>query len=235
MYRTSGTFARKLRIIYVIPLFYMSMSSSAMTTRTPVLLVNPQFGQDLSNILKLDSQVRDKMNSNFYGPIHDGVSMFPRFRAAGRGNSMQRRQVLVQTSGINRSRIRQEVENVLGTTVYRYIPLNTYVVEANQVEMKKLRTVRGVVNVVEVPSIMKLSKVLAEHILHAEPKLRDSRSHVSDSFQGCSTTQGSRCSTYSAQLATDAASFLQDTAQVLKKVGNVAKFQEPEVNSSVVS
>eukprot|EP00960_Hanusia_phi_P046664 757955-Hanusia_phi.AAC.1 len=234
MSQTSRNLQNKLHFIILLLALYLSMPLIAMQTSSPTLLVNPMFGSNLSNIITLDLALRGKMRNGFINPNHYDVSVSSMLKTETRKTINYRKQFLVQTLRQNRSQIREQIEKVLGCKVYRYIPQDTYIVESNQMEMKQIRDIQGVIDITHVPPIMKLSSVFVERLLQAKPKVYVRRSQASGAFQGCTSPDPS-CSTYTAQLAMSANLFLRGVEYAMNEMSDVARIREPAGDSSVVN
>mmetsp|Transcript_35916 Transcript_35916/g.80880 ORF Transcript_35916/g.80880 Transcript_35916/m.80880 type:complete len:1352 (-) Transcript_35916:140-4195(-) len=213
-----------LVLFSAIPLFATESSNS--------ILLNPILGNDISTMIQFDRKIRAKMSSNIIHPRNYDISVIASLKEERR--SSQRRLVLIRVSNKDRSRIKQKIEDVLGMKMYRYVPPDTYMAEANEIEISNLRKIEGVINVIDVPSVIKVSDAILEEFQSASP-LSIRQRVVDQTFGGCSGLESSRCKRYSVQLSRiDANAFLEGIAHVMNELKNVALLRPARRTSAFV-
>eukprot|EP00960_Hanusia_phi_P075171 768382-Hanusia_phi.AAC.10 len=183
-------------------------------------------------MIQFDRKIRAKMSSNIIHPRNYDISVIASLKEERR--SSQRRLVLIRVSNKDRSRIKQKIEDVLGMKMYRYVPPDTYMAEANEIEISNLRKIEGVINVIDVPSVIKVSDAILEEFQSASP-LSIRQRVVDQTFGGCSGLESSRCKRYSVQLSRiDANAFLEGIAHVMNELKNVALLRPARRTSAFV-
>jgi len=200
--------------------------------KQPPVLLNPLLGNDFESILKFDLNFRSKMRTNLIHPRHYDISVLSGL--ASYKMKFHRKQVLIQTSKHGRSQTKQDVEAFLGSRVYRYIPTDTYIVEASEREILELNKIQGVVGVRDIPSIIKFSDAILEQLDAATPKspTHDKFDHT---FDGCSQFDGTQCKIYSIQLSRmEGSSFIEGVAHVMRPLKGVALLRALSPSSAIV-
>ena len=204
----------------------------ALENQPPVLL-NPHLGNDFESILKFDSYIRLKMRTSLIHPRYYDISVLSGL--ASYNMNFHRKQVLIQTSKHGRSQTKQNVEAFLGTRVDRYIPTDTYIVEASEREISELNKIQGVVGVRGIPSVIKFSDAILEQLDAATP-VSPNHDTFEHTFDGCSRFDGAQCKVYSIQLnrMVKGSSFIEGVAHVMRLLKGVSLLRTPSPASAVV-